>query len=107
MDFMNDTTGHSEVWTYFYPLSFTTDLTVGWNDFAPLDRDVGHALAEVNASLTLDGIDWSVIVIDYNNGTQWSLVYGTSYNSEKLVTSIDNTFDIYCNVAGTWTHTYP
>jgi hypothetical protein len=34
------------------------------------------------------------------------LVYGQTYNSEKLVVSTSDTFRIYCNVAGEWWHTY-
>lgn len=84
-----------------------TPLVIGWNNFLALNIDVDKTLGQVNASLNLDSINWSVVTIDYGNGTQWSLVYGTSYNSEKLIASTSNTLYIYCNVAGTWGHGYP
>jgi hypothetical protein len=92
-----------------YKTPVGTQLTAGlpWNSVTPWNVDVGKTLGEVNASLNLDGINWAVIAIDYGNGTQWSLTYGISYNSEKLVASTSNILYIYCNVAGYWWHTYP
>jgi len=85
----------------------STILSVGWNNFTAWDVDVDKTLGQVNASLNLDNINWAVITVDYGNGTQWSLVYGTNYNSEKLIVSTSDKLYIYCNVAGTWGHTYP
>lgn len=94
-------------WVYLYiPLNIQ-DLSVGWNNFTAWTMDVDRTLGEINASLNLDSIDWAVITVDYGNGTQWSLVYGQTVNSEKLVASIADTIWIYCNVAGTWEHEYP
>jgi hypothetical protein len=88
-------------------LQLSTRLNVGDNNCTAWEEDVGRTLGEVNASLVLDGIDWARIMVDYGNGTQWTLVYGQIYNSEKLVTATTNTLWIYCDVAGEWWHTYP
>jgi hypothetical protein len=83
------------------------NLVVGWNNCTSWDIDVGKTLGQANASLNLDLVDWAVITVGYGNGTQWSLVYCTSYNSEKLIASTSTTIWIYCNVAGIWRHEYP
>jgi hypothetical protein len=88
-------------------LQLATSLDGGWNTCTLWSTDVDKTLGEVNVSLNLDSIDWAAITIDYGNGTQWSMVYGTSYNSEKLIVSTSNILYIYCNVADTWYHNYP
>jgi hypothetical protein len=88
-------------------LTLSTSLNVGWNNLTAWEEDVGRTLGAVNASLNLASINWTVIVVDYGNGTQWAMVNGQTYNSEKLVASTSNTLYIYCNVAGDWWHTYP
>jgi hypothetical protein len=88
-------------------LTKVTALAVGWNNFTAWGEDVGKTLGQVNASLNLDTINWTVIVVDYGNGTQWALVYGTEYNYEYVIVATSDTLYIYCNVAGSWWHTYP
>jgi hypothetical protein len=87
-------------------LQLSTNLNVGWNNCTAWGEDVGRTLGEMNASLNFEGISWSVITVDYGNGTQWSLIYGTSYNSEKLIASTSDILYIYCNVADQWWHIY-
>jgi len=87
-----------------------TPLYTGWNNFAAWSVDVGHTLADVNASLWLDNINWTVIEIEYANGTRVSLVYddGEYIGVEMAaVNSTDDEFWIYCLEAGEWYHTYP
>lgn len=92
----------------FALLIFTsTDLNVGWNNFTVLSIDVGKTLRQVNASLNFDTINWTIISLEYANGTRYVFVYGYSYNANIQVASVDNTFYIYCNVEAIWTHIYP
>jgi len=96
---------------YYYTCPFAgvtpTDLSVGWNNFAPFGVDVGHTLGEVNESLNIDGISWTVCILEYTNGTRYVFVYGYSYNVNVQVTSTDDRFYIYCTIADTWYHQYP
>jgi hypothetical protein len=107
LGFFDSASYPSNVYTYSYFTIPFTVLNVGWNNLTIWNTDVGRTLGQVNASLNLDNVNWAVITVDYLNGTQWSLVYGTSYNSEKVIVSTNNRLYIYCNVAGTWGHTYP
>jgi hypothetical protein len=84
-----------------------SDLSVGWNNVTLFEIDVDKTLGRVNESLNSESINWSVLTVDYGNGTQWSLVYGTHFNSEKLIASTSNVLYIYCNAVGTWGHDYP
>jgi hypothetical protein len=89
-------------------LSFptSTSLTFGFNEVVPWDNDVEKTLGEVNASLNFDAINWTVIWVDYLNGTQWGMQYGTSYNANCTVTAGSELW-IYClDVTAKWTHTY-
>lgn len=92
-------------WQYT-DLTFLTTLTQGWNSLTATGLDVSKTLGEMNASLNLDGISWTVITVDYLNGTQWSMIFNTSYNSDKLITS-GSTLWVYCtDVAAAWNHEY-
>jgi len=88
-------------------LYINTQLYVGWNVIHPWNEDVNQTLGNVNASLNLDLINWTVIVLQYTNGTRYAFVYGYSYNAEIQVTSINDTFYIYCSEEGKWNHSYP
>ena len=97
------------LYTYYYDTSkvtWDTPLVIGWNQLATAMIDVGRTLGEINSSLYIDNINWTMITIDYLNGTQWSMQYGTSYNANCTVTTSSKMW-IYClDVTATWTHTY-
>ena len=85
-----------------------TTLNYEWNTIGAsvIAREVGHSLGEINASLNYDSINWTVITVDYLNGTQWSMLYNTSYNADCMVVAGSEVW-IYClDVTATWTHTY-
>jgi len=83
-----------------------TVLTAGWNEMSAVAQDVGHNLSELNSSLYINNINWTMLTVDYLNGTQWSMQYGTSYNANCTVTAGSELW-IYClDVTATWTHTY-
>ena len=84
-----------------------TELNVEWSGFTVWSTDVGKTLGQINASLNLDLISWETIVLEYTNGTQYVFVYEQIFNSDVLVVSTSDTLYTYCNVAGTWRHTYP
>jgi hypothetical protein len=92
-------------WQYT-DLTFLTTLTQGWNSLTATGLDVSKTLGEMNASLNLDSINWTAITVDYLNGTQWSMIFNTSYNSDKLITS-GSTLWVYCtDVTAAWNHKY-
>jgi len=89
-----------------------TILVVGWNNFDAWSVDVGHTLADVNVSLWLDNVNFTVIVIEYANGTRVGLVYDQDTgeyigNEAAVVESTNDKFWIYCLEVGEWYHTYP
>jgi len=92
--------------------SFPTELNVGWNSFYAWSEDVGHSLADVNASLHVDSINFTVITFEYPNGTQISLYWlqaTDEYWVEDETKTVENTFTviwIYCKEAGEWNHIY-
>jgi len=90
-----------------YLLVGVTHLEVGWNNFTAWARDVGHTLGEVNASLNLEGINWTDIVLEFPNGTQVAFHYGFTVNANVTVTSTEDTFYIWVNVEDDWHHYYP
>jgi len=96
-------------YSYYYntsKIAYDTYLVEGWNDFTATTLDVDHTLGELDVSFGADGFDWAAVTVDYLNGTQWSLVNGTTYNAEKTVT-IGSTLYIYClDVTAVWTHVY-
>ena len=94
-------------WDGTIPSAGGTDLIIGWNNVTAWAEDVGKTLGEVNESLNDDSINWSVIVVDYLNGTQWALVINTTYNADHTVESTSTSIWIYCNVADEWFHVYP
>ena len=98
-----------DFYSYYYntsKIAYDTYLVEGWNEFTATTLDVDHTLGELDVSFDVDGFNWAVVTIDYLNGTQWSLINGTTYNQEKTVT-IGSTLWIYClDVTATWTHVY-
>jgi hypothetical protein len=92
--------------TIYFSQTTYTSLTYGWNGFLAWQVDNGQTLGTINASLNSQSIDWSIITVDFLNGTQRSLVCNTSYNSEITVASGSELF-IYClDLAAIWHHTY-
>ncbi|RLI53815.1 MAG: hypothetical protein DRP09_14735, partial [Candidatus Thorarchaeota archaeon] len=87
-------------------LRITTELNVGWNTVNATSVDVGHSLSEINASLNKDNINWTMLVLEYPNGTQYVFVYGYTLNVNVQVTGTDNILYIYCGEAGIWYHKY-
>jgi len=89
----------------------STELSIGWNNFTAWSVDVGHTLAEVNASLHIDNINWTVISLEYSNGSRAVLVWEQDTNEyigqESAVVESGCTFYIYCKEAGEWYHNYP
>ncbi|RLI86021.1 MAG: hypothetical protein DRP01_05015, partial [Archaeoglobales archaeon] len=83
-----------------------TELVSGWNMFNASSVDVGHSLSEINASLNKDNINWTMLVLEYPNGTQYVFVYGYTLNVNVQVTGTDNILYIYCGEAGIWYHKY-
>jgi hypothetical protein len=86
---------------------FPTELDVGWNEISPWVEDIGKNLGEVNASLNFEFINWTIISLEYVNGTRYVFVYGYSYNANIQVQSTNDRFYIYCVVADEWIHIYP
>jgi len=88
-----------------------TELVVGWNNFTAWSVDVGKTLSQVNASLHLDNINWTVISLEYSNGSRAVLVWEQDTNEyigqEGAVVESGCTFYIYCKEAGEWYHNYP
>lgn len=88
-----------------------SSLNVGWNDVTVWNVDVGHTLLDVNVSLHIDNINFTVITFHYPNGTEISLIWIQTTdeyyveNSTMTVTS-DTTIWIYCKEAGEWYHNY-
>jgi hypothetical protein len=90
---------------------FPTQLNVGWTNFQVWNVDVGYTLSDVNGSLNLDNINWTAIVLEYQNGTRVSLVWeqdtGEYIGFETaVIESINDEFWIYCLEAGEWNHNY-
>lgn len=104
-EFVNDTYAGWTVSTY-YNLTVETYLDINWNNVPASPIDIGHTLGDVNASLNFDSINWMWITVDYQNGTQWSLQYGTTYNAEYTVTEGSKIWIDCLDVTATWTHTY-
>jgi len=108
----NDTVGHwgNTSIQILNVLSYT-NLSVGWNNFTAWSVDVGHTLAQVNASLAIDNINWTVISLEYPNGTRAVLVWEQDTNEyigeEDATVESGCTFYIYCLEAGKWYHSYP
>jgi len=106
----NDTLGNVRNTTiqvvYIY-----TELVVGWNNFTAWSVDVGKTLSQVNTSLHLDNINWTVISLEYSNGSRAVLVWEQDTNEyigqENAVVESGCTFYIYCKEAGEWYHSYP
>lgn len=91
---------------------FPSFLTEGWNQLTCWGEDVGHTLGEVNASLFLDDVNWVVIIIDYQNGTMWELIWDQvedEYYGDPahFVNSSSDILAIYCLEVGEWNHDYP
>lgn len=84
---------------------YRTTLASGWNSDVEFAIEVDKTLGEVGTSLDTDSIAWIVILVDYNNGTQWGLITGTTYNSDKIVI-VDAELWVYCQYDGVWYHTY-
>jgi len=86
-------------------------LQAGWNNFTAWTVDVGHTLAQVNMSLALDNVNWTVISLEYSNGTRAVLVWEQDTNEyigqEGAVVESSCTFYIHCMEAGEWYHNYP
>ena len=108
----NDTDGNWGNTTVQYLTVYAyTSLDVGRNNFTAWTADVGHTLLDVNASLHVDNINFTMITFEYPNGTEISLVWIQTTdeyyveNSTMTVTS-DTTIWIYCKEAGEWYHTY-
>lgn len=107
----NDTSDNwnSTTWQY---ITVTSKLSVGWNNFTVWTWDISKTLGAINSSLNSDSINWTVILIDYGNGTQWAMTRywnGTDwiipeYNSLKVVNSATDEWWLYCNEAGAWDH---
>ncbi len=77
-----------------------------WNSFTAVTVDVGHTLAQVNASLTYDSIGWSYIVMQ-NATAQYVFVKNRTYNA-AVVVQTGNTLFVWCtDASATWYHTYP
>jgi len=98
-------------WSHEYPPPLETSLEVGWNSITVFDIDYGRTLVNINASLHLDSINFTVVTFHYSNGTEISLVWIQTTdeyyveNATMTVTS-DTTIWIYCKEAGEWHHTY-
>jgi len=108
----NDTDGNWGNTTVQYLTVYAyTSLDVGRNNFTAWTADVGHTLLDVNASLHVDNINFTMITFEYPNGTQISLVWVQTTdeyyveNSTMTVTS-DTIIWIYCEEAGEWYHIY-
>ncbi|MCK5614456.1 hypothetical protein KAR91_71995, partial [Candidatus Pacearchaeota archaeon] len=84
-----------------------TILSTGWNNFAPRAADVGKTLGQVNTSLNVDSINWTVVVLEFANGTEVSFIYEYSWNAAVLVESESDYLWVWCHEAGSWYHNYP
>jgi len=89
----------------------STILNAGWNSFTAWVADVGKTLIQVNASLHLDNVNFTVITFDYGNGTQISLYWLQATNEywvedTTMTVTSDTTIWIYCLEAGEWSHNY-
>ena len=89
----------------FFTLA-STGLTTGWNDFYAWSVDVGHTLGEVNASIWVDSVEFSVFTLEFANGTQVSFWRDSIANASVEVEAVTDTFWVYCTVAGEWKHSY-
>jgi hypothetical protein len=88
--------------------SFSTtgsSLNIGWNNFTAWTLDVGYTLAQVNASLTYDGINYGVLVCEYANGTRYELIFGWG-GDETVPVTADSKLYLLVNVADEWWHAY-
>jgi len=88
-----------------------TILAVGWNDVTPKTEDIGKTLCQVNASLHVDSINFTVITFEYPNGTQISLYWLQATDeywveNTTMTVTADTTIWIYCKEAGEWNHSY-
>jgi len=94
------------IWAYLFS-DISTYLSTGWNNLTVTINEVGKTLGQINASLNYDSINWTYLVLEYPNGTQYTFVYGYTIYANVTVTSVSDRLYIYCNAPGTWTHTYP
>jgi len=83
-----------------------TALVAGWNNFTAWVIDVNKTFGQVSASLAYGNIGWTVVTVDYLNGTQWSLQYGTTYNANCTVTSGSKLWLFCTDETATWNHAY-
>jgi len=84
-----------------------TNLAVGWNQVAAWGRDLTHTLAEVNASLNSESISWTVIVLEYANGSEYGFIYGYHIDDTSHVVNAMNDYVwLFINVVDTWNHEY-
>jgi hypothetical protein len=82
-----------------------TFLTVEWNEINPWSEDVGHTLAEVNASVWADGVELYGLV--YINATQhYEFYFEYEYYAAAVIVSTDDTLRLWCNTGGSWYHNY-
>lgn len=83
-----------------------SSLVVGWNELAAWPRDVTHNLGEVNASLNSEIINWTVIVLEYANGSQYLFVDNYTINAAVMVESVDDNLWLFIGTVDTWNHEY-
>jgi len=107
----NNTIGSLTITPWNYLKVTAHPLDVGWNNYYAINPDVGHTLLEVNASLHLDSINFTVITFEYPNGTQVSLVWIQETDdywveSTTMTVTSDAQIWIYCNEEGKWYHKY-
>jgi hypothetical protein len=95
-----------QLFAFSYFSAIHTSMSVGWNNFTATLYDVAHTLGEVNASLTYDGISWTMFAFQYANGTRYTFIKDFGGEDSILITA-DGKFFVLVSAIGVWNHIYP
>ena len=94
-----------QLFAFSYFSAMHTSMIVGWNNFTATLYDVDHTLGEVNASLTYDGISWTMFAFQYANGTRYEFIKDFGGEDSVLITA-DGKFFVLVSAIGVWNHIY-
>jgi hypothetical protein len=94
-----------QLFAFSYFSAIHTSMSVGWNNFTATLYDVSHTIGEVNASLTYDGISWTMFAFQYANGTRYEFIRDFGGDDSVLITA-DGKFFVLVSAIGVWNHIY-
>jgi len=94
-----------DLFAFSYFSAIHTSMIVGWNNFTATLYDVDHTLGEANASLTYDGISWTMFAFQYANGTRYEFIRDFGGDDSVLIIA-DGKFFVLVSAIGVWNHIY-